>query len=223
MRPSSDILNAVMLPRLIVQAFQTSDVQKIEFLLAAGARLRHVGGAGDGRTREFCDDHRRASRLRLVLAAAGRPGADPACIPLTAQLLQQGAARQPLCASSSEDADDVTDDYLPEDAIELAHRVGRVGHPPQVVVARMIMRAAAPWSPATHHLWPAAARAYVFFLLLAGSRWLPAARDVWVECVVPRVVRRSGPMSQGELDDEDAYHGMLACYRMHYPWRYHDT
>lgn len=63
-------------PSLLAQAFKSNDVQKIEFLLAAGAKLQHIQ-EGSSTSHHFCDVHRScASRLRLALAAAGRAGAE---------------------------------------------------------------------------------------------------------------------------------------------------
>ena len=126
---------------------------------------------------------------------------------------------QPLSASPDDAHDEL--DYLPDDAIEFAHRVGRVGLPTQISVARLVMQAAAPWSPAAHSLWPAAARAFVRFMLLVGQRVCYAARDVWIARVLPHVVRRSGPVSRSEMMDEAAYNDP-DWYRTHYPWRHHE-
>jgi len=78
--------NICTAPSLLPQAFKSVDVQKIEFLLAAGAKLQHIQ-EGSSTTRYFCDMHRCASRLRLALAAAGRAGADLAYIPLITHML----------------------------------------------------------------------------------------------------------------------------------------
>ena len=208
----------------ILLAFAAQDVQRIEFLLAAGASLSVVpDNAGDMGTRLFCEDHRGASRLRLALAASGRPEASDASMSLITHLLVHGGAHvQPLSGHRISHAEDAQMDYLPDDAIEFANRVGRVGRGPQWTAAHLVLQAAAPWSPAAHCLWPAAARAFVRFLLLVGKRVCPAARDVWIARVLPRVVRRSGPVSCWEMEDEAAYEGMRGCYRAHHPWRYHE-
>ena len=214
-------------PLDLLLAFAARDERRIEFLLAAGASLSTVpDDAGDMGTRLFCEDHRDNSRLRLALTASGRPDAsDASMLSLTTHLLMHGGAHlQPLSSHWISHAEDAQMDYLPDDAIEFANRVGRVGRGPQVRAARLVLRAAAPWSPAAHCLWPAAARAFVRFLLLVCKHVCPAARDVWIARVMPRLVRRSGPVSRWEMEDEAAHYGGCETdeYRTDYPWRYHE-
>jgi hypothetical protein len=140
---------------------------------------------------------------------------------LLPQRLHGGGSTQPLNDYDNDD-DLQPEDYLPEDAVAFAHRVGRVGREPQVTAARMVIRAAAPWSPETHSMWPAAARAHVCFLLLLCARVNPEAREVWVARVLPRVVRRSGIVSHHEMEEEGIYEGSSECYREHFPYRYHE-
>ena len=76
-----------------------------------------------------------------------------------------------------------------------------------------------PWSPVTHELWPTAARAFVRELLHVG-RYMRMPCDVWVAHVLPRVVRRGGPIPRcegcecapcacGEVIDYDERHYAL--------------
>ena len=110
-----------------INAFRMENVPRIELLLAAGARLSVLPeGVGGGWTRAFCDEHRRASRLRLALAVGARRGADAPLLHLTTTLLQSGAHEQPLL--EWHDADDC-EAYLPEDAVTYAHRVVRARTP----------------------------------------------------------------------------------------------
>ena len=204
-----------------INAFRMEDVPRIELLLAAGARLSVLPeGVGGGWTRAFCDEHRRASRLRLALAAGARCGADAPLLHLTTTLLQSGAHEQPLL--EWHDADD-SEAYLPEDAVTYAHRVVRVAHPSQRAVAALILQAAAPWSPSSHHLWPVHARAFVHALLWIGKQLHEAHSmplELWSVRIMPRVVRRCGVVPGSELEEEAIYHGMEEVYRDHFPWRY---
>ena len=93
-----------------------------------------------------------------------------------------------------------------------------------MAAADLVLRAARPWSPRTHQLWPAAARAFVRELLQIGFRLHELGRidtELWLRFVMPRLVRRCGPVLRSELDDEDAYEAPRA-YRVWHPWRYHE-
>ena len=211
-----------MVTSAFIDAFQAQDVPQIEQLLAAGARLSVLPeGAGGGLTRRFCDEYRRASRLRLALAAGARRGAEvEPLLHLTAALLQSGAHEQPLL--EWHDADDC-EAYLPDDAVSYAHCVVRVAHPSQRAVAALILQAAAPWSPSSHHLWPVHARAFVHALLWIGKQLHEAHSmplELWSVRIMPRVVRRCGVVPGSELEEEAIYHGMEEVYRDHFPWRY---
>ena len=101
--------------------------------------------------------------------------------------------------SSSRTADDAP--HLPDDAVLFASRAARVGREPQVTAARLVLRAAAPWSPASHWLWPVRARAFVRALLHIAHH-IAVPNDVWAMHVMPHLVRRCGPIPRWE--DEDA-------------------
>ena len=70
-------------------------------------------------------------------------------------------------------------------------------HPPGSA-AELVLRAAAPWSPSTHHLFPAAARARVPFVIWLGRELARELRmesagalaDVWEPFVLPHAVGR---------------------------------
>ena len=61
--------------------------------------------------------------------------------------------------------------------------------------AGLVLRAAQPWSPATHELHPRPARAYAVALLLLGRqlslRWGDALVDAWVVRIMPLLVHRN--------------------------------
>ena len=63
--------------------------------------------------------------------------------------------------------------------------------------AALVLEAARPWSPASHALWPAAARRQAVNLLLVGSRLARLRHgtdtllDIWTISVIPFVVCRT--------------------------------
>ena len=80
--------------------------------------------------------------------------------------------------------------------LELAQQI-RPGVP-GAAVARLVEQAAAPWSPETHALWPAAARARAADLLRLGyllayqrEDEAGSVRDVWLLRVMPYALERS--------------------------------
>ena len=75
------------------------------------------------------------------------------------------------------------------------------GQAPASSPAALVLQAAGPWSPATHPLFPAAARARAVELLLLGQRLSREPRfgteggalsDAWMGWVLPHAVQRAG-------------------------------
>uniref|UniRef100_A0A7S0LF48 Uncharacterized protein n=1 Tax=Coccolithus braarudii TaxID=221442 RepID=A0A7S0LF48_9EUKA len=82
-------------------------------------------------------------------------------------------------------------------------------HAKESSAAALVATAAQPWSPATHALYPADARALAVELVLLGHRLsrLPAFEDVaqglfdlWVDGVVPRLVMRDAHCGRGLVE-----------------------
>ena len=83
--------------------------------------------------------------------------------------------------------------------LSLAQALGEAGQAAAGSAAELVLRAAEPWSPETHDLFPAAARARAVELLRLGFllSWQPcfwgvegALTDVWREGVIPSAVDR---------------------------------
>ena len=73
------------------------------------------------------------------------------------------------------------------------------GEAPDGSAARLVLKAARPWSPGTHALFPAAARARAVVLMRIGFRFSRLPRyetvagglfEVWVANVLPHAVGR---------------------------------
>lgn len=79
----------------------------------------------------------------------------------------------------------------------------RAPHAPN---AHLVLQAAAPWSPATHRLWPSGARRRVLVLLCAGHAIAAAhgrgVLDVWLSVVLPHAMGRR--VAQDQLFDATA-------------------
>ena len=93
------------------------------------------------------------------------------------------AMQQQLCKENDE-----------EDYTLIVFEVYTVGNPKaNLEPARLVSRAAEPWSPATHELFPDEKRAFARFLLLLGVRFrsvygLPM--HLMIDVVMPAVVKR---------------------------------
>ena len=148
-------------------------------------------------TRQWCEDSRDFSRLRLCLAAANRPGVRASSADALTRALLRSAARSAERPLWPGDPTRSYETHLPEDVVQHAHRVRLPVRPALAAAARLVVRAAEPWSPASHELWPSPARAYVRALLLVGVR-MPVPHDVWVAHVMPHVVWRCGPIPRCE-------------------------
>ena len=81
--------------------------------------------------------------------------------------------------------------------LSLARELQAKGEAAEGSAAALVLKAAAPWSRATHELFPDAARAYAVQVLLVGHRLsrLPecetvaqAVFDLWVDHVMPHIV-----------------------------------
>jgi hypothetical protein len=68
------------------------------------------------------------------------------------------------------------------------------------LVADLVLHAAEPWSPTTHHLFPSGARARAVDMMLIGCLLSRSTRfeaqanslfDVWMDVLMPHVVLRS--------------------------------
>lgn len=86
--------------------------------------------------------------------------------------------------------------------VSIARALARSGGAPPGSAAALVLRAAQPWSPHTHALFPASARARACELLRLGyqlaaqPRFAGASRqlqDVWVAHVLPHAVKRPPP------------------------------
>ncbi len=63
--------------------------------------------------------------------------------------------------------------------------------------AALVLQAAQPWSPATHALFPAAARAYAVQMMLRGhARSARLPMDVWMGVIMPHLVSREARGSE---------------------------
>jgi len=74
------------------------------------------------------------------------------------------------------------------EAAELLLKSGAVH---SVAIEALVLKEQLPWSPETHSLFPAAARAYAVQLMLIGhskSAWLPS--DLWMQNIMPYLVER---------------------------------
>ena len=71
--------------------------------------------------------------------------------------------------------------------VSLAERLRAEGSAPAGSAADLVLRAAEPWSPQTHQLFPSEARARAVELTLLGSQ-LERWTDVWMVFVVPYAV-----------------------------------
>ena len=78
--------------------------------------------------------------------------------------------------------------------LSLAERLRAEGSAPAGSAADLVLRAAEPWSPQTHQLFPSEARARAVELMLLGARFSREDRsaigDVWMAFVVPHAVAR---------------------------------
>ena len=78
--------------------------------------------------------------------------------------------------------------------LSLAERLRADGSAPAGSAADLVLRAAEPWSPQTHHLFPSEARARAVELWLLGVQFSredrSAVGDVWMAFVVPSAVQR---------------------------------
>ena len=88
--------------------------------------------------------------------------------------------------------------------LSLAERLRAEGSAPAGSAADLVLRAAEPWSPQTHHLFPSEARARAVEAMLLGEQLSREARfereddpgaglalwDVWLPFVVPHAVER---------------------------------
>jgi hypothetical protein len=88
--------------------------------------------------------------------------------------------------------------------VSLAEQLRAEGSAPTGSAADLVLRAAKPWSPQTHHLFPSEARARAVELTLLGAQLSREARfekeddpnggvavwDVWMGFVVPHAVTR---------------------------------
>ena len=93
-----------------------------------------------------------------------------------------------LRAGASIDAKDQEGDLTP---LALACELHAKGEAPNGTPAALVLKAAQPWSPETHALFPAAARAYAVQMMLIGhskSARLPA--DLWMHIIMPYLVSR---------------------------------
>ena len=89
--------------------------------------------------------------------------------------------------------------------LSLAERLRAEGSAPAGSAADLVLRAAEPWSPQTHHLFPYYDRRDARELILLGAQLsresrfddihgsAMAIRDVWLAFVMPHAVERSGP------------------------------
>jgi hypothetical protein len=103
-------------------------------------------------------------------------------------LLRKGAS---ILAASSAPGDPTP--------LSLARELHAKGEAAEGSAAALVLKAAEPWSRATHELFPDAARAYAVRMLLVGHRLsrLPkyekvaqAVFDLWVEHMMPHMVKR---------------------------------
>ena len=88
--------------------------------------------------------------------------------------------------------------------VSLAERLRAEGSAPAGSAADLVLRAAEPWSPQTHHLFPSEARERAVELTLLGAQLSRESRfddihgsamgmrDVWMAFVVPHAVERGG-------------------------------
>ena len=90
--------------------------------------------------------------------------------------------------------------------------------------AALILRASAPWSPASHELWGTKQRALAIELLKIGHKlcpkWGRALLDVWISNVVPHILTWESSADESEVDAargascaasiEDAWHDFSA-------------
>ena len=87
--------------------------------------------------------------------------------------------------------------------LSLAERLRAEGSAPAGSAADLVLRAAEPWSPQTHHLFPSEARARAVELMLLGARFSredrSAVGDVWMAFVVPYAVTRDYEASIEQL------------------------
>ena len=87
--------------------------------------------------------------------------------------------------------------------LSLAERLRAEGSAPAGSAADLVLRAAEPWSPQTHHLFPSEARARAVELWLLGARFSredrSAVGDVWMAFVVPYAVTRDYEASIEQL------------------------
>ena len=83
---------------------------------------------------------------------------------------------------------------------------------PGVSAARLVLRAAEPWSPANHELFPVAARAravelvHIGFLLSRDARFTSggpqAMMDTWRDCMMPHALHRSTELPLATSDEQ---------------------
>ena len=83
--------------------------------------------------------------------------------------------------------------------LSLAQKLDAVGEAPDGSPARLVLKAARPWSPENHALFPAAARARAVVLMRIGFRFSRLPRyetvagglfELWVANVMPHAVAR---------------------------------
>jgi hypothetical protein len=98
--------------------------------------------------------------------------------------------------------------------LSLARELHATGEAAEGSAAALVLKAAAPWSRATHELFPDAARAYAVRMLLVGHRLsrLPkyesvaqAVFDLWVDHMMPHIVDRASSRSARERDSSGTW------------------
>lgn len=74
--------------------------------------------------------------------------------------------------------------------ISLAKEMRITGKAVDDSAAALVLAAAQPWSPATHELFPAAARAFAVEMVLVGSQLARLPSELWVAFVMPHLISR---------------------------------